>query len=241
MNFKNITIEYHYLELPAPFSYTKTLKMSLNGEFVKVDYSLEYSDREEFSNEELEDEGFSREDGESWSGNLHKDWLKPVEHLCGLEKGEKAGSPNECMVTVDENTIETYGNEHKWDYFIQEITQAIYETAGWENPLVIRYCKKASEKAPIQHLKVSFTDRNAKRNAASPVEKEIAWESVQTLLELYYLQEFKEGEHSNKVPNQPGIYTDPSDGLWYNIESSSSNLNKKQKDRLLSLLNEVFE
>jgi hypothetical protein len=242
MNFKNISIEYHYLDLPAPFSYTKKFSFTISEDSLVVDYAMEYTDREYFSLEELEDEGFSDNDNENWKGAIHKDWLLPLIHLCNLKSGESADSANECIVSTDGTVIETYGQESKWDYYIQEITQAIYETAGWETPLNIRYCKKTSaDKAPIESLQISFKNRTVQRNIAIPSEKLIIWETTQPLLELYYLQEFKEGEHAKKVPNQAGIYTDPGDGNWYNINSSSANLSKKQQERLVHLLTEVFE
>ncbi|MGN6645331.1 MAG: hypothetical protein ACTHJT_02275 [Cytophaga sp.] len=239
MNFKNITIEYHYLELPAPYTYTKTLKISFSEAGLKTDYALKYTDREDFSEEELQDEGFTGNDDESWKGNIDTNWLQTLVHLKELKPGEKATSSNESIVHVDGRLIETYGNENKWDYFIQEITQAIYETAEWEGPLNIRYCRKKSEadKAPIQQLEISFSKRTATLNKTHTV----SWEHVQQLLKLYYLQEFAEGEHSKKIPVAPGIYTDPGDGFWYDTEEASSSLDKIQKENLTEAFKGIFE
>ncbi len=237
MNFKNIRIEYHYLDLPAPFCYTKTLKIIPSATSLTTDYALTYTDRQDFSQEELEDEGFSGDDNESWKGNLHLNWLETLQFLTDSKPAEKATSANECIVYVDDVLLETYGNESKWDYFIQEITQAIYETAAWEKALTIRYCKKDSDKAPIKQLQISFSTRSAELNTT----KKIDWNNIQQFLKLYYLQEFKEGEHSSKIPNQSGVYSDPSDGFWYSIENSSSNLNKTQKENLNRILEEIFE
>lgn len=239
MNFKNITIEYHYLDVPAPFCYTKTLKISTTESALQVDYLLEYTDRENFSQDELEDEGFTGEDNESWKGNLNINWLETLTQLTDYSKGDKATSANESVVHVDGVLLETYGNESRWDYFIQEITQAIYETATWEQPLTIRFCKKDTDKAPIQKLQISFASRTAGLTTGDK-NKTIEWNNIQQLLKLYYLQEFKEGEHTNKVPNQAGMYSDPSDGLWYDIKNSSSSLNKTQREKLLTILEEIF-
>lgn len=240
MNFKNITIEYNYLDLPAPFSYTKKLKINPSASGLHTEYALEYTDREDFSKEELEDEGFSGDDNESWNGILHMNWLDTLTHLTDVKRGEKASSANECIVHLDGVLFDTYGNENKWDYFIQEITQAIYETATWEDALTIRYCKKESNKAPIQKLRITFSDRSAMLNPDDKSAKSIEWNQIQQLLKLYYLQEFKEGEHSNKIPNQAGIYSDPSDGFWYEIKNSSANLNKGQREKLVHVLDEIF-
>lgn len=241
MNFKNITIEYHYLDVPAPFCYTKTLKINATGSVLHVDYQLQYTDREDFSMEELEEEGFTGDDNESWKGNLHINWLETLNTITNLSKGEKASSANECIVHVDGNLFETYGNENKWDYFIQEITQAIYETATWEQPLIIRFCKKEkdTDKAPIQKLTISFASKTAVSTTGDK-NKTIDWKNIQQLLKLFYLQEFNEGEHANKVPNQAGIYSDPSDGQWYNLNDSSKVLNKTQKEQLQKILEEIF-
>lgn len=240
MNFKNITIEYHYLDVPAPFCYTKTLKINTTDTVLHADYALKYTDREDFSIEELEEEGFTGDDNESWTGDLHINWLETIDSLTNFNKGDKATSANECIVHVDGKLVETYGNESKWDYFIQEITQAIYETATWEQALIIRFCKKDSDKAPIQKLTVSFAAKTAVLTTGDK-NKTIEWNNIQQLLKLYYLQEFKEGEHTNKVPNQAGIYSDPSDGLWYDIKNSSAALNKTQKEQLLKILEEIFD
>lgn len=239
MNFKNITIEYHYLELPAPYTYTKTIKIAPKESSLETEYSLKYTDREDFTEDELMDEGFSGEDDESWKGSINGNWLQTLEQLLDLKPGEKASSANECIVHLDGTLIETYGNESKWDYFIQEMTQAIYETAEWEAPLSIRFCKKTSDtdKAPIQQLQISFSNRSAQLSPS----KDVAWEHVQQLLKLYYLQEFKEGENSKKVPNIAGLYTDPSDGFWYNVQQASSSLHKTQKEKLTKAFEDIFE
>jgi hypothetical protein len=240
MNFKNIHLEYHYLDVPAPFCYTKTLTIQPTATSLKLEYSLEYTDREDFTLEDLEEEGFSGDDNEDWKGEIHLNWLTPITNLLALSKGEKASSANECLVQVDNTTFETYGQESNWDYFIQELTQAIYETATWEQALTIRYCKKDQEKAPIQKLQISFAKRLAQCNNANK-QDEIDWNLIQQLLKVYYLQEFKEGEHSTKIPNEVGIYTDPSDGLWYEIKKSSSNLNSTQKENLNMILENIFQ
>ncbi len=242
MNFKSIIIEYHYLDVPAPFCYTKTLKIKATDTALQADYLLEYTDREEFSQDELEEEGFTGEDNESWKGDLHINWLDTLKSLTDNSVGEKATSANECIVYVDGTLLETYGNESKWDYFIQEITQAIYETATWEQPLAIRYCKKESnsDKAPIKKLQISFASKSASISPAEKNAKTIQWETIQQLLKLYYLQEFREDNHSNKVPNQTGVYTDPSDGLWYDIKGSASALAKVQREELSNVLEELF-
>jgi len=241
MNFKNITIEYHYLDLPAPFCYTKIIKINASAASLTTDYTLLYTDREDFSQEELEDEGFSGDDNESWKGDLNINWLDTLHSLTDVKPGEKASSANECIVHIDGVLLETYGNESRWDYFIQEITQAIYETAGWEKALIIRYCKKDAAKAPIQQLQISFSTRTAQLQATEKSIRDIEWNNIQQLLKLYYLQEFKEGEHTNKIPNQSGIYSDPSDGFWYDIKNSSANLNKTQKEKLQNVLEDIFE
>ncbi|WP_018343915.1 hypothetical protein [Cytophaga aurantiaca] len=240
MNFKNITIEYHYLDVPAPFCYTKTLKINATETFLQVDYLLTYTDREDFSVEELEEEGFTGDDNESWTGKLDLNWLDSIKQIIALPKGNKASSANECILHVDGKSIETYGNEIQWDYFIQEITQAIYETAAWEQPLTIRFCKKDTDKASIQKLQISFANKTANLNIGEK-NSSVEWTTIQQLLKLYYLQEFLEGEHTNKVPNQAGIYTDPSDGSWYDIKNASASLSKEQKETLLKVLEEIFD
>ncbi|HSY62709.1 MAG TPA: hypothetical protein VK796_12580 [Cytophaga sp.] len=238
MNFKNITIEYHYLDVPAPFCYTKTLKIKATDISLHVDYLLKFTDREDFSIADLEDEGFTGEDNENWTGDLHLNWLESIDSITNLKKGDKATSANECIVHVDGNLLETYGNENKWDYFIQEITQAIYETATWEQALTIRFCKKETDKAPIQKLTISFATKTAAITGEK--NKMMEWKNIQELLKLYYLQEFKEGEHTKKIPNEAGIYSDPGDGLWYDITNSSAVLNKTQSEKLIKTLEEIF-
>ncbi|WP_299252581.1 hypothetical protein [uncultured Cytophaga sp.] len=240
MNFKNIHIEYHYLDVPAPFCYTKTITIQPTATSLKLEYKLEYTDREDFTIEELEEEGFSGEDDESWKGEIHLNWLSPITSLLALPKGEKATSANESLVQVDNTPFQTYGQESNWDYFIQELTQAIYETATWEQVLTIRYCKKDQEKAPIQKLQISFAKRSA-QSITDNKQVEINWDLIQQLLKVYYLQEFREGEHNKKIPNEVGTYTDPSDGLWYEINKSSSNLNATQKESLMSILEGIFK
>ena len=61
------------------------------------------------------------------------------------------------------------------------------------------------------------------------------------LLKTYYLQEFKEKDHSKKIPNQIGVYTDPSDGLWYDLKNASSSLTALQKDTLNDILEAIFQ
>ena len=41
MNFKSITIEYHYLDVPAPFCYTKTLTIKATDKALQADYYID--------------------------------------------------------------------------------------------------------------------------------------------------------------------------------------------------------
>ena len=78
--FDKITLTYNPGPIPPPFchQYKISIEKSTSNEFL-TDLSLEYYNRDEITEEEIFDEGFSMDDNCTWSGTLPLLWGKMIE------------------------------------------------------------------------------------------------------------------------------------------------------------------
>ncbi|HWV33270.1 MAG TPA: hypothetical protein VN038_26610, partial [Dyadobacter sp.] len=80
---KNLQIPGQYIirfqtapVVPAPFAHFYTLKMDIqSAEDLRVDFDIVYNDREELTEDEIFDEGFSTDDDYKWKGSLPAVWI----------------------------------------------------------------------------------------------------------------------------------------------------------------------
>ena len=233
-----IDVQYQTLTLPPPYSYAYTLWAELAAQSVAITLDWRYTDRDELSEEEIWEEGFTADDDFRWQGTLPAVW-KPVlnrllDQTTWLPATSSVAEADWLMVTftdaVGKATAGVPSDAKRWNYQLQELVQAVYEAARRERPLRIRYLDRSQADYAVETvIKVSFlhlrftvtTQRNTQ-----PCTQKLPWDEVPPLLETLYLPDYHPEQSTTAYPRQRGRYIDPGDGRWYQVGTAVSNPGK---------------
>lgn len=224
-------ISYFTPDLPPPYGYNYLLTAAIEKEGLKVKFRLEYIDREELEEEEILAEGFTLDDDFSFEGSLPDVWKNEL--LAQLAKtsflkGNPEQYPIHLKLNAPDETYEGYPSDYDhWEYFLQELVQGIFEAGMKERPLELTFRsidhKKQQE---VITLKVSFLSRTAVKSmerSGKKVESTIAFKDLKKVLKAVYMPDYIQETAHKKLPEKPGKYINPGDGLWYEFGKSLLN------------------
>jgi hypothetical protein len=123
-------------DIPPPHSFHALIKISVseNGGAV-LEFSREYTDREEIPIEEIEAEGFSAEDDFHWNGLLPGFWLEDIRSLMESTEWKEAGNTQLLLAEPGTENWLSPVQEKKWNRFAEELIQACLEEGGREDPM----------------------------------------------------------------------------------------------------------
>lgn len=146
-NIKQIQIKFETADIvPPPFSHQVILTMDFEENAINTVFDIAYTYRDELSDEEILEEGFTGEEDLAWAGEISNAWKKPIFELL-THTPEK---PNQKALNEEQNFFEisidskVYGNpknQDRWEYLLQELMQAAYETYGKEMPFKLIFKK----------------------------------------------------------------------------------------------------
>jgi hypothetical protein len=223
MNKKKIyTLSYSNTLDPAPYLYQLDIHFDFTEQGVHVKYNKHFLNREDFSEEELEEEGFSRHDdieidstlGANWAAYFeslihHADWTgdKPYDNI-----GQTVS-----LCTKDDVTIH-YLVLNKIEYHVEEVYQAILENAKIESPLSLHLKKIHNGSEGNVELLWHFKDRLFEAITANKRSKK-TWEEGQGLLLQFYEIDLAELPVYKKKLPEGKTCINPGDGLWYELPS----------------------
>jgi hypothetical protein len=225
------SLKYQTAEnLPAPFAHA----IEINGVIaqgvpnLEISFELTYLDREEFTEEELAEEGFTMNDNFSWKGTLPKIWsdvvfgnLKSanVLHIKSLE-------PHQEFWQVDfEGKIFYPKDTEQFKYLIEELQQAVYEKAEKESPLKLTFLKNQSGENIEVNIKASFVERKLEysRNNIKDAQIEskiLDWEELNFVLKNTFSGDFEADFALKNRPSHKGLFVNAGDELWYEVGKS---------------------
>ena len=195
-----------------------------------------YTDRDELTDEEIDEEGFSANDDFFWKGALPLVWKEALHALLhGTRWGpETATRDSSLSITVTESTKEDTPrsplNHSEWEYFLQEVVQAIYEAAHRERPLRLAYLKIWEGGKPLElRWEASFLHRRFTVTRATdkpPQEQTLPWQQLRPMLQAWYVPDYHSERAERGIPRQAGEYLDPGDGHWYQLGRAATNPGK---------------
>ncbi len=238
-HFQQITILYETLIVPPPYSHTYQFVVTPVAEALQVQYQLRYTERDSISEEEIAEEGFTADDDYTWEGKLPSVWLSPLqkmlEQTTQLKSQLRSGETNLIRLRVNDQTGTIHegipDNLEAWEYFLQELTQAVFEVSQKERPLEIHYREITAPKQVLQMaIKPSFSHRQLKieiEEKGKRKEQSAEWRQLKPLLKAIFLPDYDASAASQKLPQQAGQYIDPGEGLWYQLGHSVNNPGKK--------------
>lgn len=245
-NIQQLDISFETLSVPPPYSHAYTFRLKFDQEQLSVAYDLQYTDREELSEEEIWEEGFTTNDDFYWEGNLPEVWREAITQLWMGTHGAVAEEMSEAaenallITTTFADGSQQQGvpsSPDGWEYLLQELTQAVYEAAQREHPLQIRYLERSSRGEEYQlTLTVRFLERKleiVRQKDRQTQRSNPSWAEVKPLLTTLYQLDYDVEQARTKMPNHPGKFLDPGDNHWYALGQQVTN--PGQRDYLAQL------
>lgn len=248
-----VNVFYHTGIQPPPYAHQYSLTMKFKDDRPEVEFRLEYLDREDLTEEDLYEEGFSNDDDYSWNGKLHSVWQNEFKRQIEKANWTKETKKNDGYGAFIEFTFFENGEEKQalhpadpkdWDYFLQEIIQAIFEESNREMPLEISLVDNDGVNVEHHRVHVSFARREVvlevEKNTKQHNRKTLEWESAKHLMKTLYMLEPDFEKAREKQPDKPGMYVQMGDGLWYDWHRDIHEPSEDHdfKDKFLDLLNE---
>ena len=241
--------------VPAPYHYAYSLDIQMAEG--KVNYKIEYLHREELTEEEITDEGFTMEDDWQWEGTLTEAWqgaLKEQIQKQSWPKKPASPRPEEAnlhlrLVGQDDNVLfdGIPADIASWEYFLQELVQAIYEIAQREAPFQLVYKEIGSGGSQHQiYLEASFAQRTiTARQQQQEGEEEFAqpdWKQLKSLMKTIYIPDYDYEQATVKEPKKRGKYIATGEGLWFKFGESLTEPDARSNslDRLEKELKDLF-
>jgi len=223
-HWKTLTIKFQTSEItPPPYAYFYTLVLTKSGEGLQTEFDHQYLERDELDEEAILEEGFEINSDYAWKGGLSVVWQKELEKLLAknsYKSGSKIKETEDYIELVFPNESGEDGsyfptNTAEFEYFLQEIMQAIYEVAGREQPFKLEYRNIDRLGETITGCLAVFAERffAVQRNAEPP--KKLPWKWTQEVMGTVFMADFLMEDASREVPKFSGKYLSTGDGLWY--------------------------
>lgn len=224
--------------VPAPFAHA----IEINGKFlasgeVEIDFDLSYLSREDLTEEEILEEGFSTNDDYKWQGTLPKVWGNLLLGNLKTSPVLKIDSITEFQdywQLEQENKVFFPKNHEQWKFLVEEIQQAILEFEKIEAPLLLNIIRINSEEKYKLGITASFYERaltleRTELENNKSAKKKLNWEELNFILKNIYSGEFLE-EKAIKSPSKNGLFVNLGDEFWFEVGKgllvSPSNITK---------------
>ncbi|WP_224997505.1 hypothetical protein [Cesiribacter sp. SM1] len=243
--------------VPPPYHYAYHLELTLKPSGLDANFDLRYLNREELTEEEILEEGFTLQDDWSWSGSLPQLWLEALQEQ--MTKSIWPNKPKEARegeAVLEIQLLSQPGevlfagrpaDVPSWEYFLQEIMQAIYEVAQKEAPFALHYLEIDDSNIEIW-LNASFAERKASarqvgmEGPGSESTRELSWPALKKLLKTVYMPDYDYDNASDFPPTEPGRHVSTGEGVWFTFGESllEPGANTNSLDRLEAALKEIF-
>lgn len=228
-----LEIDYDSGTVPAPFSHVFKLKVSFEKIFINTQFDIHYTDREDLSEEEIINDGFTLEDDYSFIGEIPKVWEPPFKILYSQSKWSNkktldlSGGIKVLAKDLHGKITRTIpNNQQEWLYLVQEYIQAIYEINKKEAPLTIKYMIIENKgKEILYELTVKFSTKKIEFYINGE-EKYAGWEETKPLLSYVFLPDYNYELGENSPPTDKGIYIDCGDGIWHEFGKGIVNIDE---------------
>ena len=221
-SFQEIKLLFETAEsTPPPYSYKYELIIQPSFQYLSVELSMTYTDRDEIGADEIEAEGFTNNDDFSWKGRLEKVWRDELEKLLAKTqiKDKKQDEDSDLLAieisAEDRSQIGQPSNRKDWDYLSQQLLQAIFEASGKERAFELNILKKTEVKQETKLL-ASFVNRQITLSNDYK-SKDYEWEDLSYLMQIIFASDYIQEAASTNKPKKQGLFVEFGDGLWYEM------------------------
>ncbi len=223
-----IEIEYDSGSIPPPFSHVYRLILDWSEGSLDADFVIHYTEREDISEDEIFEEGFTLDDDYSTKIKLNSVWKDPI-----LEKlQETKWSPRQLTdegisLAILEKGKSTSAkvpmDQEGWKLIAQDLIQAIYETKKKEAPLSVFF--RVVDKEEIKDATITIFFQNRKVQIAdADGEREVNWDYAIQLMKLIFTPDYNYEIARDQPGKKRGIYLDVGDGYWHTLGKGITNI-----------------
>lgn len=239
MKDKNVTIEFSTLNVPAPFAHDYVLNLSISSA-INAKYKIAFKGREDLSEEEILEEGYSMDDDFEWEGIIDASWMDQIMSLICLE-GQTEGqtlnefTQTELSITVNEGNQKNksiFYDDEVLGYKIQEIVQALFETSKRELPLQFKFLYIGKGEKDQFEITLSFAKRNCTILKNGKPFKTLTWEDGSSLMSLIYQPDYILDLAKTK---KDGLYISFEENAWFSVEEI------EESERISGFKNELLK
>ena len=232
MSFNRLQIRYQTARsLPAPYAYFYTLMAQpAASNAIRINLAITYPDRNDIDDDELIAEGFTRDDDFSWSGQLPKAWLETITKLIAktrlqpLDEDKLAEDDDFWDLTIEASDDSKQGkpaNANDWQYLVQELMQAAYESTGRERPFELTYLNLGNQPGDRElRLTGSFAERTVEvqsiQNSRERTQT-LPWTTLQQVMRKVYEHDFDPEEAQFNRPKRDGHWLNLGGEEWYDL------------------------
>ncbi len=229
--FSGLELEYDSGSIPPPFSHVFRLGLDWSKQDLGSDFVIHYTDREELSDEEIFEEGFTLDDDYSAKVKLHPVWKDVVFDKLKSTKWNSRSLKDEgiSLALVQGNRPQAAKvpmDQEGWKLLAQDLIQAIYETNKKEAPLSIQFKVVTKEQSREARITVFFSDRKVKLESNGN-EEELNWEFAIELMKLIFTPDYNYEIARDQPGNKRGIYLDCGDGYWHVLGKGITNIDNE--------------
>ncbi|MEM0940925.1 MAG: hypothetical protein AAF600_08555 [Bacteroidota bacterium] len=198
-----LEIAYQTQNIPAPFAYEALFKIDLTLN-VQVSFELNYLGRDELTDDEIINEGFSLNDDFSWQGNLGSNWKYLLSRFKNFNYQKKPNENFYIYVLIDGK--EKGFPDLKNDLLLQELMQGVFESSVKEDALMLKFYENGIETIAIW----KFSSRELLVNNIPT-----NWNNGNILMQEVYSSDLEELK-SHLKPKNKSISTNLGD--WLQLE-----------------------
>lgn len=243
-----IELEFDSGFIPPPYSHVYRISLDWSKGELQAKLDLHYTDREELSENEILDEGFTPNDDYSYDGPLNNTWIKAIsEKLANTKWSGKSLEEGGIIIKPIESgnvgKVKVPADQEDWIVFGQDIIQAIYETSKKEAPLTIHYRLVDTETIKDCFITIRFSDREVIFTEGNETRK-INWEYTVQLMKLIFTPDYHYELAKEEPGKKRGAYIECGDGLWHELGKGVVNIDpsndvvKRIKEIFSDLLND---
>lgn len=226
--YSGLVLEYDSGIVPPPYSHVFRLALDWSKGPLTVALDLHYTEREELSEEEILDEGFTPNDDYSHKGVLDLVWVKPLQQLYDKTKWsnkdiEDGGITVSPIEKGKDEGVKIPSNQEEWQLMAQDLIQAIYETVKKEAPLQVHYRLVEGDSITDCKATVHFSNRQVifEKNGAT---RTINWEYAIQLMKLVFTPDYHYEMAKEEPGRKRGAYIDCGDGYWHELGKGVVNI-----------------
>lgn len=222
-----LVLEYDSGIVPPPYSHVFRLALDWSTGDLSASLDLHYTEREELTEEEIFDEGFTPNDDYSYKGDLNPIWVKPLQQLFDKTRWtskdiEDGGITVTALEKGKDEGVKIPSNQEEWQLMAQDLIQAIYETVKKEAPLKIDF-RQVNDQILDCSLTVHFSVREVvfEMNETSRI---VNWEYAIQLMKIVFTPDYHYEMAKEEAGNKRGAYINCGDGYWHELGKAVVNI-----------------